>query len=90
MADILQKGGYENGATWSGCELIVKLLSPLTRESTQKRLTICAFEAGFGRIKRHGRVTLGSFRASQNRVKPLLLDRSSCSPGHASRAGRQG
>ena len=53
MAGILQKGGYDNDATGSGCKLIVKLLSPLTKESSQKRLTICAFEAGFGRIKRH-------------------------------------
>ena len=46
MVCILQKGGYENDATGSNCELIVKLLPPPSQEVDHRHLTICASEAG--------------------------------------------
>ena len=46
MVSILQKGGYENDTAGSECKLIVKLLPPQSKESSNRHLTIRQSEAG--------------------------------------------
>ena len=47
IVSILQKGGYENDATGSNFEFIMKLLPPKSKESNHRHPTICSSEAGF-------------------------------------------
>ena len=46
MTGILQKGGFENDATGSNCETIVKLLPLPSKDVDHRHLTVCASEAG--------------------------------------------